>query len=110
MIAYADEPEEIEVFCKENEDFLRKYFVLGNGIPSHDTIERAFEMVSPEYLQGFQRHFNELMNPNEGDKVRKILAIDGKTQCGNGNKNQRANHIVSAVDANGFLPGSNACR
>jgi predicted transposase YbfD/YdcC len=62
-------------------------------------------MVSPEYLQDFQRQFNELMNTNEGDKVRKILALDGKTQCGNGNDGQKANHIVSAVDNDGFCLG-----
>lgn len=105
MIAYANDPEEIEVFCKEHEEFLREYFELRNGIPSHDTIERAFTMVSPEYLQSFRNHFNELMNTNEGEKVRKLLSIDGKTQRGNGNDKQKANHIVSAVDENGFCLG-----
>jgi predicted transposase YbfD/YdcC len=105
MIANANDPEEIELFCKAHESFLREYFELENGIPSHDTIQRAFEMVSPEYLKGFQREFNELMNTNEGEKVRKILAIDGKTQRGNGNAEQKANHIVSAVDENGFCLG-----
>jgi predicted transposase YbfD/YdcC len=105
MIANANDPEEIELFCKAHESFLREYFTLENGIPSHDTIQRAFEMLSPEYLKGFQREFNELMNTNEGEKVRKILAIDGKTQRGNGNADQKANHIVSAVDENGFCLG-----
>jgi hypothetical protein len=43
MIANANEPEEIEIFSKCHESFLREYFVLANGIPSHDTIERAFD-------------------------------------------------------------------
>jgi len=105
MVANANDPEEIELFCKAHEDFLREYFVLEHGIPSHDTIQRAFEMVSPEYLKKFQYHFNELLNTNEGEKVRKILALDGKTQRGNGNDKQKANHIVSAVDENGFCLG-----
>jgi predicted transposase YbfD/YdcC len=105
MIAHANDPEEIELFCRAHEEFLREYFVLENGIPSHDTIQRAFEMVSPEYLQGFRRHFNELLNTNEGEKVRKILSLDGKTQRGNGNDEQKGNHIVSAVDENGFCLG-----
>jgi predicted transposase YbfD/YdcC len=45
------------------------------------------------------------MNTGEGEKVRKILAIDGKTQRGNGNSSQNANHIVSAVDEEGFCLG-----
>ena len=105
MVGNANDPEDIELFCRAHEGFLRKYFVLENGIPSHDTIERAFAMVSPEYLQSFQRRFNELMNTNEGEKVRKILALDGKTQRGNGNSKQKANHIVSAVDEDGFCLG-----
>ena len=105
MVGNANDPEDIELFCRGHEEFLRKYFTLENGIPSHDTIERTFAMVSPDYLQSFQRRFNELMNTNEGEKVRKILALDGKTQRGNGNGEQKANHIVSAVDEDGFCLG-----
>lgn len=105
MLANANDPEEIEIFGKAHETFLREYFELEFGIPSHDTIERAFAMVSPEYLQGFRDHFHELMNSEEGQKIRKILALDGKTQRGNGRGEQKANHIVSAVDENGFCLG-----
>jgi predicted transposase YbfD/YdcC len=62
-------------------------------------------MVAPDYLQRFRKRFDDLMNTNEGEKIRKILGIDGKTQRGNGNKEQKANHIVSAVDENGFCLG-----
>jgi len=105
MLGNANDAEEIEIFCIAHEGFMREHFVLANGIPSHDTIERAFEMVSPEYLQGFRDRFNELLNTGEGEKVCKILALDGKTQRGNGNDEQRANHIVSAVDEDGFCLG-----
>ena len=105
MIANANDPEEIEVFCKAQESFLREYFELANGIPSHDTIERAFGMVSVEYLKGLQCRFNELFNSNEGEKIRKILALDGKAQRGNASDTQKANHIVSCVDEDGFCLG-----
>ncbi len=39
-----------------------------------------------------------MLNSDEGNKIKRILAIDGKTQRGNGGKNQKANHIVIAVD------------
>jgi predicted transposase YbfD/YdcC len=104
-LANSDEWTSIEIFAKEHEKFLRRYLELPNGIPSHDTLQRVFAMVSPEFLQKFQTQWNEMMNTNEGEKVKKILAIDGKTQCGNGNCNQKANHIVSAVDENGFSLG-----
>jgi predicted transposase YbfD/YdcC len=105
LLANADEWVEIEIFGREHEDYLRKYLELPNGIPSHDTIQRVFAMVSPEFLQGFQVLWNEMLNRDEGRKIKKLLSIDGKTQRGNGNKNQKANHIVSAIDENGFSLG-----
>jgi len=105
LLANAEDWVEIEVFGREHEDFLRKYLELPNGIPSHDTIQRVFTMVSPEFLQTFQTLWNEMLNSNEGEKIKKIFALDGKTQCGNGNKKQKANHIVSAVDEKGFCIG-----
>ena len=92
MLANANEWIEIELFGKEHEQFLRKYLELPNGIPSHDTIQRVIAMVSPEFLQQYQAMWNKMLNSDEGEKIKKILAIDGKTQCGNGNKNQKANH------------------
>jgi len=38
-------------------------------------------------------------------KSKKLRGIDGKTQRGNGNKQQKPNHIVSAIDENGFSIG-----
>ena len=102
MLCNASDPEDIEIFCKENEGFLREYFELRHGIPSHDTISRAYAMISPEFLQGLRDRFNEMLNTGEGQKVRKILSLDGKTQRGKGNSQQSANHIVSCVDNNGF--------
>lgn len=104
-LANADDWVEIEVFGKEHEDFLRRYLELPNGIPSHDTIQRVFAMVCSEFLETFQKRWNEMLSSDEGEKVKRLLAIDGKTQRGNGNKNQKANHIVSAVDERGFCLG-----
>ena len=92
----------IEVFGREHKDFLRQYLELPNGIPSHDTIQRVIVMVSPEFLQRFKILRNEMLRSDEGERIKKILATDGKTQRGSGNENQKANHIVSAVDENGF--------
>jgi predicted transposase YbfD/YdcC len=102
VVANADGWAEIEYFARAKEQFLRKYLELPNGVPSHDTIQRVFAMVSPEFLQKFQIRWNEMLSSNQGDKIRKILAIDGKTQRGNATAKQKANHIVSCVDENGF--------
>jgi predicted transposase YbfD/YdcC len=104
-LANANEWVEIEIFGKEHESFMRRYAELPNGIPSHDTIQRVFAMLCPKYLQGFRQRWHELLNGSEGEKIRKLLSFDGKTQRGNGNKTQEANHIVSAVDEDGFCVG-----
>lgn len=62
-------------------------------------------MVPSEFLEQFQKKWNEMLNREEGDKIRKLLAIDGKIQRGNGNKNQKGNYIVRAVDENGVCLG-----
>ena len=102
LLANADEWVEIEVFGEEHEEFLREYLELPNGIPSHDTIQRVMAVVPVERLQKFKALWYEYLNSEKGDKIQKFLAIDGKTQRGNRNKNQKANHIVNAVDENGF--------
>ena len=101
-LANANEWDEIHYFAVVKEDFLRKYLELPNGIPSYDTIRRVMAMVSPEFLGKFQIRWNELLNGNQGRKLKKILAIDGKTQCGNKRSGQEPNHIVSCVDEDGF--------
>lgn len=105
MLGNADDWVEMEVFGKEHEDFLRKYLELPNGIPSHDTLQRVFAIVPSEFLENFQKKWNEMLNSEEGDKIKRLLAIDGKTQRGNSRKNQKANHIVSAVDDRGICLG-----
>ena len=102
VVANANEWTQIHYFAVEKEKFLRKYLKLPNGIPSHDTIQRVFAMVSPEFLQKFQIRWNEMLNNNQGDKLKRILAVDGKTQRGNGSAAQNPNHIVSCVDEDGF--------
>lgn len=56
-------------------------------------------------MEGFQQHWNELVSFNEGEKIKKILAIDGKSQRGNGTAGKKGNHLVSAVDKDGFCLG-----
>ena len=104
-IANADDWQEIHQFAVIHEGLLRESIELPNGIPSHDTLERNFAVIESIYFEPLQTKFNEMLSSGEGEKIRKILAIVGKTQGGNGNKNEKANHIVSAVDENGICLG-----
>jgi hypothetical protein len=66
MLGNANEWVAIEIFGKEHEKFLRRYLELPNGIPSHDTIQRIFAMVSSESLQKIQKQWNELLSSEKG--------------------------------------------
>ena len=95
-LANADNWEEVEDFAKNNENYLRRYIKLKNGIPSHDTIQRVMGMIRPEQLQQLQLKWQDLLNSNEGEKIKKIICIDGKTMCSNKRGDRKPNHIVSA--------------
>ena len=102
ILCNADDCVDIAMFAEEQEELLRSYFPLENGLPSHDTIGRILGMVAPQHLQKFRDQFNEMLSRDEHDKLKKILSLDGKTQRGNKREGRKANHIVSAVDNNGF--------
>ena len=105
-LANADDWQEVEIFAKSNEDFLRQYIELENGIPSHDTMQRVMGSIAPEYMQNVYQKWNEIVNSKEGEALKKIICIDGKTMRGNKSKEQKANHIVSAwCDIDGFCLG-----
>ena len=57
-------------------------------------------------MQKIYDKWNELVNSNEGEKLKKIISVDGKTMRGNATAPQKAKHIVSAwCDTDGFCLG-----
>jgi len=95
MLANADEWELMEDFAYANEEFLKKYLKLPNGIPSHDTIQRVMGIIDPKEMQKFQIAWGEIINSEEGEKLKKILNIDGKTIKGSAGAKKKALHIVT---------------
>lgn len=108
-LANADDWEEMEAFAECHEDFLKQYIDLENGVPSHDTPQRVMGNINPQHLQNLYAKWNEMLSTGEGEKLKKIICIDGKTMRGNGNRKQKPNHIVSAwSDEDGFCLGQKA--
>ena len=108
-LAYADDWVEIAMFANEYQDYLRKYIELKHGVPSHDTLQRVMGMVSPDVLQQLYGKWQELLNREEGEALKKIICIDGKTMCSNKRKGSRPSHIVSAWSReDGFCLGQKA--
>ena len=66
-------------------------------------------MISPDILQQLYQKWQELLNQEEGEKLKKIICTDGKTMRGNKRKGSRPSHIVSAwCREDGFCLGQRA--
>lgn len=104
LLANGEFWEEIELMARHYESVLRKYLPLPNGIPSHDTLQRVMGLIDPSITSEMNLIWNDLVASEEGDKLRKLLAIDGKTMRGNASSKQKAAHIVTAYNV-----GSEIC-
>lgn len=85
---------DMEGFGIERREWLQNFLELPNGIPDSDTFRRVFERIKPDELSNCLYHWLDI----ERDK-RAVIAVDGKTICGSGNKNHKAYHVVSAFVA-----------
>ena len=108
-LANADGRVEMEIFAESNQEYLRKYINLENGIPSHDTLSRVMGMISPEIIQQLYAKWQEALDRNAGELLKKIICIDGKTMRSNKKNEGKPSHIVSAWSKeDGFCLGQKA--
>ena len=97
------------LFAENFQNYLRNYIELKNGPPSHDTLRRVMGMLSPDVLKQLYVKWQELLNRGEGETIKKIICIDGKTMRGNSAKEGKPSHIVSAwCKEDGFCLGQKA--
>ena len=121
VLSGAETYDDIEQFGKEKIRFLRKFLELRHGIPSHDTINRIFQMLNPsafeqcfanftEYLKG-SKILKEHIDKNQ--EIKDHIAIDGKSIRGSRDtfKNKGALHSVHAWSvANRLCLGQISCK
>ena len=100
-LANADDWVEIAIFGEHNEALLKQFIELRNGVPSHDTLQRVMASISPAQIQGLVTRWCGFLSRGEGEGLKRVLAIDGKTMRGSGNKNKDALHVVSAWSKDG---------
>ena len=103
MTTNANDIADITTFTDVHHKQLKQITPQHQTTPTHDTITRTFAILDPQYLQTFQTQFNKLLNTNQGEKIKKIPHIDGKTQKSNTNNTQTPNHIVNIVDKHSFF-------
>lgn len=85
--------EDMEVFGREREEWLRRYLALPNGIPSHDTFGRVFSLIGPEK---FHECFAEWTQAVRERVSGEVVAIDGKSLRRTGKDKESIVHLVSA--------------
>ena len=77
VIACAESWDDIALYGRSKEKWLRTFLALPNGIPSHDTFRRVFMLIDPD---AFERCFIAWTRTLSDQAVeREVVAIDGKT-------------------------------
>lgn len=87
--------EDIVDFCQVKAQWFQKKMglELKNGVASHDTFQRVFQMIKPEELEtGFLSWVRSVTCLTKGE----IVSIDGKTIRGSREAKTKAIHMVSA--------------
>ena len=121
LLSDADEWNEIELFAKKKEKWLRKFLTLDYGIPSHDTIQNVISMIEPQilfhacisFLMAKIDVYSEMATKQDAFKKTElpIVSIDGKTSRGSagndtGQGEIRPLHTLNAVSSDyGFCIG-----
>jgi predicted transposase YbfD/YdcC len=94
VIACAESWEDIELYGRSKQAWLKTFLALPNGIPSHDTFRRVFLLIDPDAFEAcFARWAQSLARTTE----REVVAVDGKTvRRSGGRHDHRPLHLVSA--------------
>lgn len=94
VICGAETWNDIEMYGKSKESWLRNHLQLPNGIPSHDTFNRVYSAIDPRKLEdcflNWVKAVSELTNGE-------IISIDGK--CIRGSKKTSSKSMVHMVSA-----------
>lgn len=90
----ADTWDEIESWGNASKEWLSTFLTLENGIPSHDTFNRVFQLIDPEE---FHSIFLEWVQ-GAVKGMKGVVSIDGKTvrRSRDGKNKKKAVHVVSA--------------
>jgi len=103
VISGMDDWTSINMFGRLKLCWLRQYLPYKRGIPSHDVLGKVFAALDPvRFSECFRDWVNSMAELTGGE----VIAIDGKTICGSGDKalGRSALHVVSA-----YASGNRLC-
>ena len=79
VLAHAETFEDIELYGRHKEKWLRRFLELPNGIPSHDTFRRVFMLIEHDRFEACSLAWiRAVFSPPTTETPRQI-AVDGKT-------------------------------
>ena len=92
VIGGADNWVDVVQFGKAKKEWFATFLKLPNGIASHDTFGRVFQLIDSQVLQTVCIDWLQSI----AGQVQGVVAIDGKSVRGSGHGAQAALHMVSA--------------
>jgi len=91
VLSYADEWEEVEVFGKKKESWLRKFLELPHGVPTDDTYRLVFSKLNVKYMYDMiirylMKKLEEVIEKSKLDEekdikekeLKELISCDGK--------------------------------
>jgi predicted transposase YbfD/YdcC len=91
---------DIADYAREKEPLLKQYLELAHGIPSHDTLRRAFSLINSELFEALFHSWMEQQTP-ETQGILRRLQLDGKllrgTRSSGTGKVEEAKEALSIV-------------
>jgi predicted transposase YbfD/YdcC len=108
VVSGADSWTSISLFGRAKVNWLRKFYLFENGIPSHDVLGKVFASLDADaFSKCFILWIESISRITSGE----VVSIDGKSLCGSSEKakGKSALHVVSAfATANGLCLGQMA--
>ena len=107
VLCGADTWVDVAEWAEDNKEWLKKYLVLANGTPSHDTFGRVFRILDARVFEAsFRQWISGLVGIVDG-----VVAIDGKTARGSKDGQSTALHTLTAyATARGLCLGQEGTR
>ena len=95
ILARCDGWDEIAMFAKSKEKWLKQFLELPNGIPSHDTMQRVISLLNPETLYSSCIKFliEKIDELTSKESTKDVLSMDGKVSKGSSRSKETTEEI-----------------
>lgn len=95
ILARCDGWDEIEIFAKTKQKWLKKFLELPNGVPSHDTMQRVISLLNPETLYSSCINFliEKIDDLTKKSNEKDVLSMDGKVTKGSSRNKENTEEI-----------------